>query len=305
MYLGIERRGQIERETPFRSSPFRPVRRRNIFAGSLAESLEEASELAAVRFRRIQESDDKLKDKLRNALLIRNFEFVDVIASGAQSQKLPDVHKVRADISRQRTNVKKALTSLGLSEQEIAPVDAFFGKMEEIVKALPSKSRLSNETPTEAAQVIWIFNEWQFNKVSKLVQLVDKFVADSRALYAPIDRFLATVNDFFQDSKKRIEINRFGMSVLIGDLPSRDLSSLSSGEQQLIVLLTHLAFNPSAAEANVLIIDEPELSLHIGWQEKFADALLKANPNIQFILATHSPAIVLDRDSKCKELPGT
>jgi predicted ATP-binding protein involved in virulence len=64
-------------------------------------------------------------------------------------------------------------------------------------------------------------------------------------------------------------------------------------------MLGHLALNPDLAHSGVFIVDEPELSLHIDWQEKFIDAILAANPSVQFILATHSPAIILDRDDKC------
>jgi predicted ATP-binding protein involved in virulence len=85
-------------------------------------------------------------------------------------------------------------------------------------------------------------------------------------------------------------------------LEPRDIHSLSSGEQQLVVILTHIAFNPAAQAANVLIIDEPELSLHVVWQEFFVDAIREVNPNLQLILATHSPSIVLDNTENCIDL---
>jgi len=69
-----------------------------------------------------------------------------------------------------------------------------------------------------------------------------------------------------------------------------------------VVILTHLAFNPAATSANVFIVDEPELSLHVKWQEAFVPAIRKANPELQVILATHSPSIVLDLTKFCVDL---
>jgi predicted ATP-binding protein involved in virulence len=65
------------------------------------------------------------------------------------------------------------------------------------------------------------------------------------------------------------------------------------------VILTHLAFNRQAKRANILIIDEPELSLHLRWQELFVDAVASASPGLQVILATHSPSIIKGRNDRC------
>jgi predicted ATP-binding protein involved in virulence len=80
------------------------------------------------------------------------------------------------------------------------------------------------------------------------------------------------------------------------------ITALSSGERQLLVMLAHLSLNPSLEGSGVFIVDEPELSLHIDWQEKFVDSVIEANPNVQLILATHSPAIILDRVEACRNL---
>lgn len=68
------------------------------------------------------------------------------------------------------------------------------------------------------------------------------------------------------------------------------------------MIITHLAFNPSAQLANVCIVDEPELSLHVEWQELFVDTLRAANPKVQLILATHSPSIIVDHIARCRDL---
>lgn len=95
---------------------------------------------------------------------------------------------------------------------------------------------------------------------------------------------------------KRIEIDRergFFFKT-IKDRPL-ELSQLSSGEQHEVVLLYELIFN---AQANVLVlIDEPEISLHVNWQKEFLNDLMTiiAIRNFQVIIATHSPTIINDR----------
>lgn len=44
----------------------------------------------------------------------------------------------------------------------------------------------------------------------------------------------------------------------------------------------------------VLFMDEPEVSLHIDWQEQLINLILKLNPNVQIILTTHSPAVIMN-----------
>lgn len=74
-----------------------------------------------------------------------------------------------------------------------------------------------------------------------------------------------------------------------------DLNQLSSGEQHEVVLLYELIFN---ADSNVIVlIDEPEISLHVTWQKEFLNDLLKIVKMRQFqvLVATHSPAIINSR----------
>ncbi|HCE47479.1 MAG TPA: ABC transporter ATP-binding protein, partial [Prevotellaceae bacterium] len=44
----------------------------------------------------------------------------------------------------------------------------------------------------------------------------------------------------------------------------------------------------------VLFMDEPEVSLHIEWQEKLITSIRQINPHVQIILSTHSPAVVMN-----------
>ncbi len=74
-----------------------------------------------------------------------------------------------------------------------------------------------------------------------------------------------------------------------------NLTALSSGEQHEIVLLYELIFN--AKENMMILIDEPEISLHVTWQKEFVSDLLKIIElqKVQVVIATHSPQIIGNR----------
>lgn len=73
------------------------------------------------------------------------------------------------------------------------------------------------------------------------------------------------------------------------------LNQLSSGEQHEVVLLYELIFKTKPSI--LVLIDEPEISLHITWQKEFLDDLLRIIKiqNFQVLIATHSPSIINDR----------
>ena len=67
---------------------------------------------------------------------------------------------------------------------------------------------------------------------------------------------------------------------------------LSSGEKQMLLILLTVLLQDSLPY--VLFMDEPEVSLHMEWQKSLIDNILRLNPNIQIILTTHSPAIIMN-----------
>ena len=107
-----------------------------------------------------------------------------------------------------------------------------------------------------------------------------------------IEKLFAVINDYFKDSDKHIDIER-EKNILVfkegKDGKTVTLDLLSAGEKQLLlILLTVFLMDEKPA---VLLMDEPEVSLHIEWQEKLIKSLRKLNSNCQLIVTTHSPSI--------------
>ena len=81
------------------------------------------------------------------------------------------------------------------------------------------------------------------------------------------------------------------------------LNCLSSGEQHELVLAYELLFR--VPEKSFIMIDEPELSLHVTWQHKFLNDIERISKlaDLDFLIATHSPSIIHDRRSLMVSLP--
>ena len=138
----------------------------------------------------------------------------------------------------------------------------------------------------------------QYRQIEELAKAFDEYERSASAAYESLGSYLKAINEFLADSKKSIVFDEVdgrlafqflngagGKSIL------RPLERLSSGERQILILLTFLAF--VASEGQVFIVDEPELSLHPKWQSLFVEALLSQAPSAtQIIMATHSPEIV-------------
>lgn len=113
----------------------------------------------------------------------------------------------------------------------------------------------------------------------------------AQSISEPKTRFQDIIDELFADTGKRIirtenEI-RFSQ---IGEtlMPFQ----LSSGEKQMLaILLTVLVED---RQPTTLFMDEPEVSLHVDWQQKLIDTILELNPAVQIILTTHSPAVIMN-----------
>ena len=104
-------------------------------------------------------------------------------------------------------------------------------------------------------------------------------------------RFQDIVDELFRETgKKIIRTENELRFTQIGEvlLPYQ----LSSGEKQMLIILLTVLVEDNLPY--VLFMDEPEASLHLEWQKRLVDLCVELNPNVQIILTTHSPAIVMN-----------
>jgi ABC-type transport system involved in cytochrome c biogenesis ATPase subunit len=129
------------------------------------------------------------------------------------------------------------------------------------------------------ARVLSVYVEDNKKKLSSLDPLLQKIRLFKKLIDA---RFIT--KDVRITRKQGIEVNFRGDNVA--------LDKLSSGEQHQLVLFFELLFE--IKQNSLILIDEPELSLHVAWQKKFISDLASiiALNKFDVVLATHSPQLV-------------
>ena len=130
--------------------------------------------------------------------------------------------------------------------------------------------------------------------------------------YSILHKFKNILDGFYKSTNKEIIfdeliINNPKISLIIKfldeplksnyfeDEEKKFIKNLSSGEKQiLIILLTVLV---ESDKPFILLMDEPEISLHVEWQSILIESIRELNPTIQIIIATHNPLMLLNRKS--------
>lgn len=325
MYLSLDRRF-IKEVTPYDASPFTLSK---IWFDKAADvesdvdvGMKDALSLISKKSAEIKDRQTVEDRSLRNKIILDSF-YVDSSEGG--SMVLPDGKSLQQLKAKQRT-IKNTLLSLDIKNEELSVMyDKFFEHLTGILKNVlevfehreanpstlsrtPSHKRKSidsahqanskNQPPVnlslESSRVLanWFANSHQVARIDRLINLIGEYEKIKSHIYEPLKKFVDLVNSFLSQTKKRISVTTRGeVKIFISDVEKK-LTVLSSGERQILIMLAHLSLNSQLPKSGVFIVDEPELSLHIAWQDMFVEAVQVAGPDLQIILATHSPAII-------------
>lgn len=315
MYLGLDRRSlsfDTMKSRYYGRARQRYPYRRKVFSRSLGPSLEEALSFAQETDRENKMKETRIGARFREKLVMALLDFPPISFSGRLEDPTQSELK---QIKEAKQNLRRLPQLLRVPEDEISEkVDPIFSFLDSRIALLQGKRKVQEKNKEEdlnyeeartKALVEWSFNKAQLNRMNLVSKIVSDHNDEVEKIFEQTNEFLQTVNSFLSDSGKTLSFGKFGELVfsLHEEPEERDIRTLSSGEIQLIVILAHLYFNPEVRQANVFIIDEPELSLHVQWQEKFVDGLMAASDKTQFIMATHSPSIILDKVKNCIEIP--
>ena len=107
-----------------------------------------------------------------------------------------------------------------------------------------------------------------------------------------IDTFFDLINSLFASTGKTIDIDDKNRVIFRKGSQNIEMDRLSAGEKQMLLLLFTLFLMED--KPTVLLLDEPEISLHIEWQDRLIELMQNLNPNCQIIMTTHSPNIFAD-----------
>ncbi|MBQ0073348.1 MAG: AAA family ATPase [Prevotella sp.] len=103
-------------------------------------------------------------------------------------------------------------------------------------------------------------------------------------LYSIIERLFSTTEKSVDHAAETLTLLQWGHT-----LP---LYLLSNGEKQMLTILLTVFLEEE--KPYVLFMDEPEISLHMEWQKQLIEIITQLNPNVQVIMTTHSPAIIMN-----------
>lgn len=164
-------------------------------------------------------------------------------------------------------------------------INSFIKRGQEIRARFQERS-LSENKSVKIDDVVFLYG---FRRISNIVERWNELQNRLAQIFSPRDKYLRICNELFQ--RKKLELTSSN-EIRFTSRTDKVLTPqmLSSGEKQLLILLSETLLQKE--QKSIFIADEPELSLHVLWQEKLISSLRALNPHTQIIAATHSPDIV-------------
>lgn len=137
--------------------------------------------------------------------------------------------------------------------------------------------------------------DYQVNIGNRIIELLSSGEPDAQAKAAevslPKKKFQDIIDDLFSETGKKIlrKSNEIAFEQVGETLYPHQLSS---GEKQILAILLTVLIQDN--QHFTLFMDEPEVSLHIEWQQRLISLIRELNSNVQIILTTHSPAVIMN-----------
>lgn len=181
----------------------------------------------------------------------------------------------------EKTQLLNAFETTGfLDEKMQTQIDDYFTEAERVLKRISEGKRIR----IKDIPILPIIRRTQ-----TMVKSASKLEKHRKNIFALLRLYEETVNSFLEG--KTIAVDQSdGLKIKLSSKSELNWRNLSSGEKQILILLTEILLKVD--EPIVYIADEPELSLHVIWQEKLLESLVTLGGQKQIIVATHSPDIV-------------
>jgi predicted ATPase len=273
--------------------------------GVVRDPIEEVIKVARQRYLEYKTSVERIKDRAYLDSLRLHFKPIDPALQEKKMEKKAFNLKLRN--LRDRVD-KSSMTSDQPELRSFAT--KFFDEFQQLIDASIQKSaqkRLGRRT-LDDEQLEAILNLKQL-QIEDLLNVFETEYRSTQDAYAPIRAYLALTDKFLGESGKKLVFDHsYELRFLLqGEHATssepRSLKELSSGERQILIILSYLAF--VSGEQSVFVVDEPELSLHLAWQGYLIDAMKDLRPEgCQIIVATHAPEIAGRVVENCTNLQG-
>lgn len=277
----------------------RPVRKRK----KKISPLTRVKEIVNTEYRKKKNEILNLTNSLKNHLMLSTFDGGITKDSLIKGEKYKLKLNQIEDAEKKVNNYFKKFEKETVTPHENKKIEAYFSQLKQITKEYQKNPN------NDYTKLLFSLNASQFFKVRQLLRKFEKFEKENLKVMSQVQKYLDTLNFFLKDSAKKIIFKEDTSELTFNTLDKngdilkefRDIKYLSSGEQQILILFSYIAFN--SEDGKIFIIDEPELSLHIKWQEDFLKKLDIVTPqSTQLIIASHSPILANKRKDKAKLL---
>lgn len=291
---------QLMDSREFRSSKQRLIYERELLNASEAEMAGVESLIrhsVSVINGKINNLNDAFRqDILKSALeMTINFDLDDFFKYFNKDEVIPELENTKEQYIKLLEELKTITTDGQKREHE-----TYF---DELIKKVEGSLNNSKKRGLPA-ELIGTYVE--LIKIRKSIEIYEKMEQKIQEYRTPINEFLVYINKFLMSGKdeKELKIDSLGRVYFTtnytdGKVP---LKFLSSGEKQIVTLISNLIFKVNRDKFTIFIVDEPELSLHLSWQKQFVETIHEINDNMQLVFATHSPEIVGRYSNKVYEL---
>ena len=247
-------------------------------------------EAVDIRIRRLMEGLTHYYSGLNTRLSRRYKEFEHLVLSEILYRKEHDqLNPIRESVrpslptEAEKGQLLNAFQAAGLLDEQMqVRIDEHFEVAEAVLKRIRKSKKVRIEL--EDALVLPLLR-----RTKAMVKFAGELEEDREHIFAPLRHYEESVNSYLNG--KSVMVNENG-SLNIESPPVKELNPryLSSGEKQILILFTQALLRVD--EPVVYMADEPELSLHVSWQEKLLESLVELGGQMQVIVATHSPDIV-------------
>jgi len=184
-----------------------------------------------------------------------------------------------------RDMIRNLLADISESEKAEEPFEAH--ETYQRVSRFLERQRSLEDVLGPEDQFVRRYNEDSRVRASvRVIEGVERKIANAMR---PQEKLRDLIQQMFAGNKA-VSFGEKEIAITIKDREKIDLPSLSSGEKHLLLICIQALM----AQSNSLLIDEPELSIHIDWQHTLLSSLQQLNPAMQLIAATHSPEIMAD-----------
>ena len=188
------------------------------------------------------------------------------------------------DLQKQKIQMHKIFSEMGYNDANIV----------ENVNSFYERAEVSSENISTSSAGIQIKDLFAVADTLRLAKIIDRFQDyedRKKSIQKPKNDFCELISNMLLG--KSLNIDEANQPVVTQDNGNTDkisLYDLSSGEKQLFIILCEALIQ--AGRRYIYIADEPEISLHVEWQESLVRSITSLNPNCQIVFATHSPDIV-------------